>query len=157
MKYLSLDTETEDKYLKDHGAIKARGTSCVFGRGRVIVVGTYDGKQKKSYDGNGGAYIKNLFLNPNVTIIGANIQYDAVWLAIEHEINPKDIKCHFIDISVVESLIDEYQKYDLDSLALKYLDEHKGKSVLESICQRLGLHGDFREHLGDLWDKGYKQ
>lgn len=157
MKYLSLDTETEDKYLKDHGAIKARGTSCVFGRGRVIVIGTYDGKQKKSYDGNGGAYIKNLFLNPNVTIIGANIQYDAVWLILKHNINPKDVKCHFIDISVVESLIDEYQKYDLDSLALKYLDEHKGKSVLESICQRLGLHGDFREHLGDLWDKGYKQ
>ena len=157
MKYLSLDIETEDKYLKDHGAIKARGTSCVFGRGRIIVIGTYDGKQKKSYDGNGGAYIKNLFLNPNVTIIGANIQYDAVWLILKHGINPKDVKCHFIDVSVVESLIDEYQKYDLDSLALKYLDEHKGKSVLEGICQRLGLHGDFREHLGDLWDRGYKQ
>ena len=157
MKYISLDIETEDKFLKDHGAIKARGTSCVFGRGRIIVIGTYDGKQKKSYDGNGGAYIKKLFLNPNVTIIGANIQYDAVWLILKHSINPKDVKCHFIDVSVVESLIDEYQKYDLDSLAIKYLDEHKGKSVLEGICQRLGLHGDFREHLGDLWDKGYKQ
>ena len=157
MKYISLDTETEDKYLKDHGAVKARGTSCVFGRGRIIVIGTYDGKQKKSYDGNGGAYIKNLFLNPNVTIIGANIQYDAVWLILKHNINPKDVKCHFIDVSVVESLIDEYQKYDLDSLALKYLDKHKGKSVLEGICQRLGLHGDFREHLGDLWDRGYQQ
>lgn len=157
MKYLSLDIETEDKYLKDHGAIKARGTSCVFGRGRIIVIGTFDGKEKKSYDGNGGAYIKKLFLNSNVTIIGANIQYDAVWLILKHNINPKDVKCHFIDVSVVESLIDEYQKYDLDSLALKYLDEHKGKSVLESICQRLGLHGDFREHLGTLWDKGYKE
>jgi DNA polymerase I-like protein with 3'-5' exonuclease and polymerase domains len=157
MKYLSLDIESSDPYLKDHGAVKARGTSCVFGRGRVIVIGTYDGKQKKSYDGNGGAYIKNLFLNPNVTIIGANIQYDAVWLILKHNINPKDVKCHFIDVSVVESLIDEYQKYDLDSLAIKYLDEHKGKSVLEGICQRLGLHGDFREHLGDLWDKGYQQ
>ena len=157
MKYISLDTETEDKYLKDHGAIKARGTSCVFGRGRIIVIGTFDGKDKKSYDGNGGAYIKKLFLNPNVTIIGANIQYDAVWLILKHNINPKDVKCHFIDISVVESLIDEYQKYDLDSLAIKYLNEHKGKSVLEGICACLGLHGDFREHLGDLWDKGYKQ
>lgn len=157
MKYIALDIETEDMYLKDRGKIKARGTSCVFGRGRIIIVGTYDGKQKKSYDGNGGAYIRKLFLNPNVTIIGANIQYDAVWLILKHSINPKDVKCHFIDVSVVESLIDEYQKYDLDSLAIKYLNEHKGKSVLESICQRLGLHGDFREHLGDLWDKGYKQ
>ncbi len=156
MKYLSLDIETSDPCLKDHGAVKARGTSCVFGLGRIIVIGTYDGKQKKSYDGNGGAYIRNLFLNPNVTIIGANIQYDAVWLILKHNINPKDVKCHFIDVSVVESLIDEYQKYDLDSLALKYLNEHKGKSVLEDIC-RLGLHGDFREHLGALWDKGYKQ
>ena len=109
---IALDLESSDPYLKDHGAIKARGTSCVFGRGRIIVIGTYDGKQKKSYDGNGGAYVKNLFLNPNVTIIGANIQYDAVWLIIKHNINPKDVKCHFIDVSVVESLIDEYQKYD---------------------------------------------
>ena len=157
MKYLSLDIETEDKYLKDHGAVKARGTSCVFGRGRIIVVGTYDGKQKKSYDGNGGAAIKKLFLSPNVTIIGANIQYDAVWLILSHGINPKDVKCHFIDVSVVESLIDEYQKYALDDLAVKYLNEHKGKDALEDICFRLGLHGDFRGHLGTLWDKGYKQ
>lgn len=157
MKYISLDIETEDKYLKDHGAIKARGTSCVFGRGRILVVGVYDGKQKKSYDGNGGAAIKKLFLSPNVTIIGANIQYDAVWLILSHSINPKDVKCHFIDISIVESLIDEYQKYSLDDLAVKYLHEHKGKDALEDICTRLGLHGDFRGHLGTLWDKGYKQ
>ena len=157
MKYISLDIETDDPYLKDHGAVKARGASCVFGRGRIIVVGTYDGKQKKSYDGNGGASIRKLFLSPNVTIIGANIQYDAVWQILKHDINPKDVKCHFIDVSVVESLIDEYQKYDLDSLALKYLNEHKGKEVLEGICARHGLHGDFRGHLGKLWDMGYKQ
>ena len=157
MKYVSLDIETDDPYLKDHGAIKARGTSCVFGRGRIIVVGVYDGKQKKSYDGNGGAAIKKLFLSPNVTIIGENIQYDAVWLILSHGLNPKDVKCHFIDVSVVESLIDEYQKYSLDDLAVKYLNEHKGKDALEDICARLGLHGDFRGHLGTLWDKGYKQ
>ena len=157
MKYIALDIETEDPFLKDHGAVKARGTSCVFGRGRIIVVGTYDGKEKKSYDGNGGAYIKKLLLNKNVTIIGANIQYDIVWLALDHKINPKDIKCKLIDVSIAESLIDEYQKYSLDDLAVKYLNEHKGKEALEGICTRLGLHGDFRGHLGNLWDKGYKQ
>ena len=157
MKYISLDIETDDPFLKDHGAVKARGTSCVFGRGRIITVGTYDGSQKKSYDGNGGAAIKKLFLSKNVTIIGANIQYDAVWLIMSHNINPKDVKCHFIDVSIVESLIDEYQKYALDDLAVKYLNEHKGKEALEGICARLGLHGDFRGHLGTLWDKGYKQ
>lgn len=157
MKYIALDIETEDKYLKDRGKIKARGTSCAFGRGRIIVVGTYDGVTKKSYDGNGGAYIRKLFLNPNVTIIGANIQYDAVWLILSHGINPKEVKCRYIDVSVAESLIDEYQAYDLDSLAIKYLNEHKGKEALEAICARFGLHGDFRTHLGELWDKGYKQ
>ena len=157
MKYISLDIESDDPFLKDHGAVKARGTSCVFGRGRIITVGTYDGSQKKSYDGNGGATIKKLFLSPNVTIIGANIQYDAVWLILSHDINPKDVKCKFIDVSIVESLIDEYQKYSLDDLAVKYLNEHKGKEALEGICARLGLHGDFRGHLGILWDKGYKQ
>ena len=137
MKYISLDIETEDVYLKDHGAVKARGTSCVFGRGRIIVVGTYDGKQKKSYDGNGGATIKKLFLSPNVTIIGANIQYDAVWLILSHGINPKDVKCHFIDVSVVESLIDEYQKYALDDLAVKYLNEHIDRDVsLDKLAKK---------------------
>lgn len=155
MKHISLDIETEDPYLKDKGKIKARGTSCVFGAGRVLVIGTYDGQTIRSHDGIGGERIRKLFLSPDVTIIGANIQYDAVWLIISHGINPKDVRCHFIDISIAESLIDEYQKYGLDDLAVKYLNEHKGKDALEGICARLGLHGDFRGHLGTLWDKGY--
>lgn len=156
-KLISLDIETQDPCLKDRGSIKARGTSCVFGLGRIIVVGVFDGKTKKCYDGNGGKAVLSLLLNPDVTIIGANIQYDIVWLCIAHNIDPRDMKCSLIDISVVESLIDEYQKYGLDDLAVKYLNEHKGKEVLEGVCARLGLHGDFRQHLGQLWDDGYKQ
>lgn len=157
MTYISLDYETHDPTLKDKGKVKARGTSCVFGLGRVIVAGFYDGTRKWSIDGEGGDYVRSLLLSPDVTIIGANIQYDAVWAVTSLKLDPKDVRCHYIDVSVAESLIDEYQKYDLDSLAWKYLRERKGKSVLEDICAAKGLKGDFRGHLAELWDDGYKQ
>ena len=157
MTYISLDYETHDPALKDKGKVKARGTSCVFGLGRVIVAGFYDGTRKWSLDGDGGDYARSLLLSPDVTIIGANIQYDAVWAVRSLGLNPKDVRCRYIDVSVAESLIDEYQKYDLDSLAWKYLRERKGKSVLEDICAARGLKGDFRGHLAELWDDGYEQ
>lgn len=157
MTYISLDYETHDPTLKDKGKVKARGTSCVFGLGRVIVAGFYDGTRKWSIDGEGGDYVRSLLLSPDVTIIGANIQYDAVWAVTSLRLDPKDVRCRYIDVSVAESLIDEYQKYDLDSLAWKYLKERKGKSVLEDICAAKGLKGDFRGHLAELWDEGYRQ
>ena len=157
MTYISLDYETHDPTLKDRGKVKARGTSCVFGLGRVIVAGFYDGTRKWSIDGDGGGYVRSLLLSPDVTIIGANIQYDAVWAITSLGLDPKDVRCGYIDVSVAESLIDEYQKYDLDSLAWKYLRERKGKSVLEDICAGKGLKGDFRGHLAELWDDGYEQ
>lgn len=157
MTYISLDYETHDPTLKDKGKVKARGTSCVFGLGRVIVAGFYDGTRKWSIDGEGGEYVRSLLLSPDVTIIGANIQYDAVWAVTSLKLDPKDVRCRYIDVSVAESLIDEYQKYDLDSLAWKYLKERKGKSVLEDICAAKGLKGDFRGHLAELWDDGYRQ
>lgn len=159
MKYYGLDLETEDPYLRDHGKRKARGSSVVFGTGRVIVTGVYDWQKKKkiSFDGDGGDKIISLYKNPDVTLIGANIPYDITWDLFSLGIKPEEVKCDFIDVQIVESLIDEYQKYDLDSLSVKYLHEHKGKEVLEGIAEENRMHGDFREHLGTLWDLDYKQ
>lgn len=157
MYYMGLDIETDDPLLKDRGKQKAKGPSWIFGQGRVICTGLYNGRETKAFDGDGGDFVRNLLLRDDVTIVGANIQYDIGWLLSSLKIDAFDVKCHFIDIAIVESLIDEYQEFSLDALALKYLKEHKQKSVLEGIAEGLGLKGDFREHLGKLWDEGYSR
>ena len=157
MYYMGLDIETDDPLLKDRGKQKAKGPSWIFGQGRVICTGLYNGRETKAFDGDGGDFVRGLLLRDDVTIVGANIQYDIGWLLSSLKIDAFDIKCHFIDIAIVESLIDEYQEFSLDALALKYLKEHKQKSVLEGIAEGLGLKGDFREHLGKLWDEGYSR
>ena len=157
MAYLGIDIETDDPFLKDRGKQKAKGPSWIFGEGRVLCVGAYNGKEKKAFDGDGGEFIEKVLRNSYATIVGANIQYDIGWLLSAHKMSIDDVRCGFIDVALTESLIDEYQPYDLDSLALKYLGEHKGKSELEDIAARLGLKGDFRQHLGRLWDEGYQE
>jgi DNA polymerase I-like protein with 3'-5' exonuclease and polymerase domains len=152
MKLYGLDIETHDPCLTDKGA------SWVYGEGEIIVTGLYDAKacEKKALDGNGGKTVKKLLLDPDVTLAGANIQYDLGWLCYEHGLKAKDIKCSLVDVSIAESFIDEYHPYGLDALAQKYLGERKGADKLRAACARLGLRGDFRRHLKTLWDKGYK-
>lgn len=157
MYYMGLDIETDDPCLKDRGKQKAKGPSWIFGEGRVICTGLYNGKETKAFEGDGGTFVRNLLLRDDVTIVGANIQYDIGWLLSSLKLDSYDIKCQFIDVSIVESLIDEYQDFSLDALAVKYLKEHKKKSELEDICLAQNLKGDFRQHLGVLWDKGYGQ
>ena len=157
MYYMGLDIETDDPLLKDRGKRKAQGPSWIFGEGRVICTGLYNGRETKAFEGNGGEFVKKLLLRDDVTIVGANIQYDIGWLLSSFGMSSYDLKCSFIDVSIVESLIDEYQEFSLDALAVKYLKEHKQKSVLEGIAESLGLKGDFREHLGKLWDEGYSR
>ena len=157
MYYMGLDIETDDPCLKDRGKQKAKGPSWIFGEGRVICTGLYNGKETKAFEGNGGDFVKKLLLRDDVTIVGANIQYDIGWLLSSFKMSVDEVKCHFLDISIVESLIDEYQDFSLDALAVKYLKEHKKKSELENIAMSLGLKGDFRQHLGKLWDEGYSR
>ncbi len=157
MRYVSLDIETHDPFLTDNGKQKARGASWVYGEGQILVVGLYNGKHKKAIDGNGGETVRNFLLSEDIAIIGANIQYDIGWLLYEHNINAYDMKCSLIDVSIAESMIDEYQPYSLDALAQKYLGEKKQKDVLEQIAVSHGLKGDFRKHLLELWELGYKE
>ncbi len=149
-----IDIETHDPYLKDRGKQKARGTSWVFNEGEIIVTGIYDAQkgEKRALDGNGGPTVKKLLVNPKVTLVGARIQYDIGWLCYEHKLRVKDVKASLIDVSLVESVIDEYQRYGLDDLAVKYLRERKGSSKLAAIATSHKLTGDFRQHLKVLWD-----
>lgn len=154
---VGLDLETHDPYLRDRGKVKARGTSVVFGEGKIIVTGLYKKGRKICLDGNGGEKVSSLYTDERVVIVGANICYDIMWDLHELRLKPEDIKCHFIDISIVESIIDEYQPYSLEDLAVKYLNEHKGKEKLEAIAVANHLGGDFRQHLEKLWDLGYEK
>jgi DNA polymerase I-like protein with 3'-5' exonuclease and polymerase domains len=148
MRLFGFDLETHDPLLKE------KGVSWIYGQGKIIVGGLYDAmqKEKRSFDGNGGKAFRNLFCSSNNAFVGANIGYDLGWTAYEHKIEPWEIKAKLIDISIAESLIDEYQPYSLDALAVKYLRERKGAEKLAAICTELGLKGDFRGHLLHLWD-----
>lgn len=149
MKFYGLDTETEDKLLKE------RGTSWAFGEGHVIVTGIYDAQKKAKIplDGAGGKTVYELLTDPDVTLVGARIIYDIGWLCYEHKIRVRDVKCSLIDVALVESVIDEYQRYALDDLAWKYLKERKGSEYLASWAKSKGLKGDFRKHLALAWEE----
>lgn len=158
-KMYGVDIETDDRYLSNHGKIKARGTSVVFGEGSIIVTGLYDAEHNKKIclDGDGGEKMRSLLTDPEVTLVGANISgYDLIWFLIKLGLKPEEMVCRLIDIQIVESLIDEYQSYSLDNLAVKYLNEHKGKDELEPIAASNHFSGDFRKHLQKLWDLGYE-
>jgi DNA polymerase I-like protein with 3'-5' exonuclease and polymerase domains len=152
MKLYGLDLETDDPYLTD------RGASWVYGKGSIICTGLYDAEagKKQALRGNGGKTVVKLLKNPEAVLVGANIAYDLGWLCCEHKIPVDDVRCRFIDIGIAEQFIDEYQPYRLDSLARKYLGEQKGSGSLPSICASLGYRDDFRRHLKELWDTGYK-
>lgn len=149
MKYYGVDTETEDKLLKE------RGTSWAFGEGHVIVTGVYDAQTKKKIplDGSGGKEIYTLLTDPAVTLVGARIIYDLGWFCYEHKLRARDVKCSLIDVALVESVIDEYQKYALDDLAWKYLHERKGSEYLATWARSKGFKGDFRKYLAQAWDE----
>lgn len=157
MREIAFDYETHDPYLVTRGKVKARGPSCVFGAGRVICAGFYDGRECWSLDGAGGREMLEYLRSPDVTLIGTNILYDLTWACSSLHLDARAVRCGVVDISVAESLIDEYQKFSLDALAVKYLNEHKGKEALEGIALGLGLKGDFRQHLDALWNKGYTE
>jgi DNA polymerase I-like protein with 3'-5' exonuclease and polymerase domains len=150
VKLYGLDIETDDPFLAD------RGASWVFGQGSVICTGLYDPEtgKKEALDGAGGNTVKKLLKSRDVVLVGANIAYDLGWLCYAHKLSVYDVRCNFVDVAIAEQFIDEYQHYDLESLAMKYLRERKGYGKLPALCASLGYTGDFRKHLKKLWDAG---
>jgi DNA polymerase I-like protein with 3'-5' exonuclease and polymerase domains len=148
MKLYGLDIETYDPHLT------IKGASWVYGEGHIICTSVYRDKAVV-HKGNGGKAVKQILLNPNITLIGTNIVYDLGWLCYEHGLKAKEVKCGLIDIAIAEASIDEYQLFSLDALAWKYLKERKKADKLEKIALNQGLKGDFRRHLKELWDLGF--
>lgn len=98
--------------------------------------------------------IKSLLKNPNVMIVGANLQYDIGWLLYEYGMTTYDVKCSFIDVLQAEHILNEYSMDSLDTLSWKYLKYGKKKERIEQwVRDNKSKKGDFRKYLQDApWD-----
>ena len=98
--------------------------------------------------------IEMLLRNPDICIVGANLQYDIGWLLYEYGMSTYDVKCSFVDVLQAEAILDEFPVHSLESVSQKYLKYGKSKDRLEYwIRENISKKGDFREYLKDApWD-----
>lgn len=98
--------------------------------------------------------IGGLLKNPNVMIVGANLQYDLGWLLYEYGMTTYDVKCSFVDVLQAEHILNEYSMDSLDTLSWKYLKYGKRKERIEEwVRDNKSKKGDFRKYLQDApWD-----
>lgn len=135
---LSLDTETYDPELIEHGPGWARGVGHIVG----ISVGAMDstGKIEKWYypirhetmpehniDPTAVLrWVQDTFNNEKKPVIGANIAYDIGWLRQEGV----SIKGTLLDVQFAEALLTENSSVALEVLGQKYLNEGKESNLL---------------------------
>ena len=99
--------------------------------------------------------IAGLLKNPNVCIVGANLQYDIGWLLHELRMTTYDVKCSFVDVLQAEHILDEFvTECNLDRLSYKYLKYGKTKDRIETwVQENISRKGDFRQYLKDApWE-----
>lgn len=96
----------------------------------------------------GNAMIEGLLRNPDVSIVGANLQYDIGWLLYEYGMSTYDVKCSFIDVLQAESILNEFDIHSLETVSWKYLKYGKSKDRIEDwVKENVSTKGDFRQHL----------
>ena len=98
--------------------------------------------------------IEMLLRNPDVCIVGANLQYDIGWLLYEYGMSTYEVKCSFVDVLQAEHILNEFSMDTLDTLSWKYLKYGKTKERIEEwVHENVSRKGDFRQHLKDApWD-----
>lgn len=155
---VGLDIETIDPLLK-----KA-GYSWKYGQGKILCTALYyeveDAVEVIAglHNGNcplsetaiklGNIAIRSLLEDPDVCIVGANLQYDIGWLLYEYGMSTYDVKCSFIDVLQAEAILDEFGMHSLESVSKKYLNYGKSKDRIEEwVKQNVSAKGDFRQHL----------
>ena len=171
-KLVGLDIETFDPLLKTKGKRAASGWSWKYDEGYIICISCYypDSDKTEIYEGiyrnegtssietrkNSFQKIIDLFKNPDVSIVGANLQYDIGWILHEAGMETFDVKCRFIDVLQAEHLLDEFNHtISLDTLAKKYLNKGKVKERIEDwiFSNVPEAKGDFRGYLDKApWD-----
>lgn len=161
---VGLDCETVDEDLK------TAGWSWKYGHGYVLSTALYfeDTDEVKVIAGlhntncpytenqrsASNILIKDLFTDPNVSIVGANLQYDIGWLLYEYGMSTYDVKCSFIDVLQAESILNEFDIHTLETVSWKYLKYGKTKDRIEYwVHENISTKGDFRKYLKDApWD-----
>lgn len=155
---VGLDIETIDPLLK-----KA-GYSWKYGQGKILCTALYyeveDAVEVIAglHNDNcplsetaiklGNIAIRTLLEDPDVCIVGANLQYDIGWLLYEYGMSTYDVKCSFIDVLQAEAILDEFGMHSLESVSKKYLNYGKSKDRIEEwVKQNVSAKGDFRQHL----------
>ena len=98
--------------------------------------------------------VEMLLRNPDVCIVGANLQYDIGWLLYEYDMSTYDVKCSFVDVLQAEAILDEFSIHTLESVSQKYLKYGKTKERIEGwVRENVSKKGDFRQYLKDApWD-----
>ena len=93
--------------------------------------------------------IESILKNPDVCIVGANLQYDIGWLLYEYKMSTYDVKCSFVDVLQAESILDEFNIHSLEEVSWKYLNYGKTKDRIEEwVMQNVPkAKGDFRKYL----------
>lgn len=135
---ISLDTETYDLELLDHGPGWVRNKGHIIG----VSIGAADryGNRGKWYfpirhetmpEHNWDAevvfhWLRHVLSNPKVPKVGANLQYDIGWL--RHE--GVEVAGELVDVQYAEALLDEVALVELETLGQKYLNEGKESNKL---------------------------
>lgn len=138
--FLSLDTETYDPELLDHGPGWARGKGHIVG----VSIGAPDGSKwyfpiRHEIEPEHNlppeqvlAWLRVTLANPKQPKIGANLLYDVGWL--RHE--GVAVAGELIDVQFAEALLDERANVGLEVLGQKYLNEGKESNDLYDWCSR---------------------
>ena len=162
---VGLDIETVDPDLKD------AGWSWKYGHGYILCTALYysDFDEVKVIAGlhnENSPYdladrqclnkeIIDLLTDPDVSIVGANLQYDIGWLLSEYRMSTYDVKCRFIDVLQAESILNEFDIHSLETVAQKYLGYGKVKHRVEDWVKDNvpKAKGDFRKYLEQVpWE-----
>ena len=161
---IGLDIETYDPLLKTAGYSWKYGQGYILNTAlyyeaedRVDVVAGNHNQNTPFTDGERhteNRKIVGLLQNPEVCIVGANLQYDIGWLLYEYEMTAYDVKCSFVDVLQAEAILDEFSTHSLESLSQKYLKYGKSKDRIEEwVKENISKKGDFRQHLKDApWE-----
>ena len=155
---VGLDCETVDEDLK------TAGWSWKYGHGYVLNTALYFEdidevkviaglnnencpftREQRAKDNN---IVKELLRDSNVSIVGANLQYDIGWLLYEYGMSTYDVKCSFIDVLQAESILNEFDIHSLETVSWKYLKYGKTKDRIEDwVHENISTKGDFRKYL----------
>lgn len=135
---ISIDCETYDPEMLDHGPGWARGKGHIVG----VSVGADGGgrwyfpiRHEVEPEHNWPpetvlAWLRDTLANPAQPKVGANLMYDVGWL--RHE--GVTVAGELVDVQYAEALLDERAEVALETLAQKYLSEGKESSLLYRWC-----------------------